>query len=178
MQSLAITSLIYLSSFVSRALSLPQDTTSLARDTDSVVPLINCLSGTDHTLGTSCHNNAGSFACSGADRSHVVCTFHAAYRCFRSHLSSPNSVPKHACLPTVTHTKNIAANLWEQCPLGGLCHLPEWHGMPQLWLRSWLLRMGSMNGHAWSTGSRDLGGDSRRTLLKVSLAMIVEETRP
>lgn len=78
MQSLAVTSLIYLSSFLSGVLSLPQDTTILARGTESVEPLINCLSGTDHTLGTSCHDNAGSFACSGADRSHVVCTSYAA----------------------------------------------------------------------------------------------------
>lgn len=69
-----MTSLLFLGSFLAGALSLPRDIAGVAGDIDSTAaPAVNCLSGLDHTLGSSCHNNAGSFACSGADRSHVVC---------------------------------------------------------------------------------------------------------
>lgn len=79
MKSLTLTSPLLLlgSSLLASALSLPQDTSLAAREDAQVdspaAAAINCLSGLDHTLGTSCHQNAGSFACSGADRSHVVC---------------------------------------------------------------------------------------------------------
>lgn len=120
MKSFAITSLLVLGASLPGALSLPQDTSSnIAADTDSTnAAAINCLSGLSHTLGTSCHQNAGAFACSGADRSHVVRTHLLFLSAYTLHLKkllhsgalspSPYLTPARdrcqACLPAYLPT--------------------------------------------------------------------------